>query len=146
MMTTEPNTAAQTTGDDLAETPAPATAYGAAPAANTTSHVALEEITVTVRRAAADALQQVSETVAYGTDPHGQLAAITEQATAAALANGLPDGSWDQGRVEGVALVALLAATVTTGEASAALGMRLRDLDADELARRLASAAFFVRP
>jgi hypothetical protein len=135
-----------TTPTAPADTPTPEAAHFPAPQTGIAPHAPAEELTVTVRRAAAQALQHVSETVAYGTDPHGLLAAIAEQARAAALANGLPDGGWDQGRVEGAALVTLAATTLTTGEATAALVERLRDLDADELARRLGYAAFFIRP
>jgi len=56
-----------------------------------------------------------------------------------------PD-SWNHGRVQGMAILALFATTVTTAEATDALRERLRHLGTHEVAHHLAHAAEFLRP
>jgi hypothetical protein len=105
-----------------------------------------DELVATVRRAAAETLALVSDAVTGETSIDEVLAAIADRARTVGAAHGLPAGSWDQQRVEGAALVALYATSLTTGEAAAALAKRLHGLDGEHLAGHLARAAAFLRP
>jgi hypothetical protein len=127
-MTTEPN---GTAADDT-DTPAPDTA----------PHTPADTPTITVRRAAAQALEHLAHAVDDKTSTTSLLAAITEQADATGRAHGLATGSWHHDRVGAMAIVALFATTVTTEEAADVL----RHLGTHEVARRLGLAAEFLRP
>jgi hypothetical protein len=105
-----------------------------------------EPPTITVRRAAAQALSRVAETVNDETSIAGLLTAIIEQARACGKANGLAPGSWNHGRVAAMAQLALFATTVTTAEAENALRERLRHLSISEIGRHLTGAADFLQP
>ena len=124
----------------------PGTTCAAAPAPDPAPPAPADAPDLTVRRAAAQVLEQALEQVADATSTAGLLAAITEQANVTGRAHGLAPGTWDHGRVEGTAILALFATTVTTAEATDALRTRLRDLGTHEVARHLAHAAEFLRP
>jgi hypothetical protein len=121
----------------------PGTSPDATPAPDPAPRTPADALNLTVRRAAAQALEQAADQV---DDATSLLAAITEQAHATGHAHGLAPGSWDHGRVEAMAILALFAATVTTAEATDALRKRLRRLGTHEVARHLAHAAEFLRP
>jgi len=124
----------------------PGTTCAATPAPDPAPPAPADALDLTVRRAAAQVLEQALEQVDDATSTAGLLAAITEQAHATGRAHGLTPGTRDHGRVEAVAILALFATTVTTAEATDALRTRLRRLGMHEVARHLAHAAEFLRP
>jgi len=124
----------------------PGTTSAAPPAPDPAPRTPADALDLTVRRAAAQALEHVADALDDATSTASLLAAITEQAHATGRAHGLAPGTWDHGRIEGTAILALFATTVTTAEATDALRTRLRHLGTHEVARHLAHAAEFLRP
>jgi hypothetical protein len=146
-MTAEPNTAPdpghgapdETPGAPIPGAPAPG------PAPDTDTDTAEPDPLHAVRLAAADALDAVAQAITDETSTSSLLAAIEQQAQAAARAHGVT-GAWNLGHVYGTAILALYASTFTTGEAENGLRARLRRVGRHEVRRHLDAATTFLRP